>query len=218
MEILATSLACHRGERLVFEDQSFRAAAGRALLVTGPNGAGKSTLLRVLARLLPLEFGALAWRSPAGDLTDPEDWQSNLHFLGHLDAIKPALTVRENLAFWSRILGPGALSGGLPPFKVEDALARLGIGSLLEVPARFLSAGQRRRLALSRLLVSPRPLWLLDEPTSALDDAGTATVAGLIAAHTQAGGMVIASTHLPLGLDQVDRLALRPVLPREAFA
>jgi heme exporter protein A len=202
----AERLACLRGERVVFAELSFRCAAGEALVLTGANGAGKSTLLRLLAGLLaPLE-GSLRWNG-ADALADRAAHARRLRYVSHQDALKPALTARENLAFAAR------LAGG----DVDAALATLGLAALADLPARVLSAGQQRRLALARLALAPAsaavgaaaaPLWLLDEPTVGLDAASVALFGRLLAAHRAAGGMVIATTHLPLPLDAPRELRL----------
>ena len=198
-------MACIRGERPVFSGVSFRLERGGALALVGPNGAGKSSLLRILAGLLKRAGGTLAWE---GDSLD-EDWPAHrgrLHYVGHLDAVKPMLTVAENLDDWARFRGAKRAA--------PDALQALGIESLADVPGRFLSAGQRRRLALARVVATPAPLWLLDEPTVTLDVESAARVATLIAAHRAEGGMVIVATHGEIALDGADRLDLG----RHAFA
>ena len=193
----AAGLAAFRGERLVFRDLDFAIAAGGALTLTGPNGAGKSTLLRVLAGLLRPIAGTLTWNG--GDaLADPPLHAQRVAYVGHLDAVKPVLTVAENLRFAAR------LTGG----DIGAALAALGLGELADLPARMLSAGQRRRLALARLGLSRAPIWLLDEPTVGLDAASIERLAGLIAAHRAGGGLVIAATHLALPLSHAGELRL----------
>lgn len=189
----ADGLAAIRGERLVFADIGFRLEPGAALLLTGPNGAGKSTLLRVLAGLVRAEAGRLCWDG-AEVLVDRAGLAGRLAYVGHQDAIKPGLTVAENLRVW----GIG----------VTPALAAVGLAALAGLPARMLSAGQRRRLALARLALAPRALWLLDEPTLGLDRASVERLATLLVGHRAAGGMVIAATHLPLPLPDARTLAL----------
>lgn len=196
MTLSAQALCCRRGGRLIFEGLGFSVAAGEALLVTGRNGAGKSSLLRMIAGLLRIAGGTL---SLAGG--DPErSIGEQAHYLGHSDAHKPSLTVEENLAFWIAWLG----GTGDP----RDALAALGIEQLAALPAAYLSAGQKRRLSIARLVAVKRPLWLLDEPTSALDAASQAMLLDLMRAHLSGGGMIIAATHLPLGLDGARELRL----------
>lgn len=194
----AQELAGERGGRIVFAAVSFALAPGGALLLTGPNGAGKTSLLRVLAGLGRIAHGALLWDGrPA--LEDRIAHASRLALVGHQDALKPALTVAETLGHEARIIGgdPGA------------ALAALGLDGLADHPVRILSAGQRRRVALARLVLgAARPLWLLDEPTVALDVAGVATLGRVLAAHRARGGMVVASSHLPLPLDDATELRL----------
>jgi heme exporter protein A len=186
--LVGEHLACERGGREVFRDVSFTLDAGRALALVGPNGAGKSSLLRLTAGLVRPVAGTLALEGFDPELSVPEQ----AHYLGHLDALKPALTVAENLDFWIRALG------GTAGLSLEAALDHVALGRLAELPAQYLSAGQRRRLALARLLVVHRPLWLLDEPTTALDVASQARLFELIAAHLAAGGLVMAATHQPL--------------------
>jgi heme exporter protein A len=180
-------LACWRGERAVFAGLSFSLEAGEAVALLGPNGAGKSSLLRVLAGLLPAAEGRILWAGK--DIRqDTPAHAGRLRYLGHLDALKPALSVRENLAFHA------ALSGG----DVDAALGSMALAPLAELPARVLSAGQRRRLAIARLALAPVALWLLDEPTVGLDTASIARFGRLLAAHCGQGGMVLAATHVPL--------------------
>ena len=193
----ARELACWRAERLVFSGISFEVRLGEALLLTGANGAGKSSLLRVLAGLVPLAEGELTWDG-ADALADQPAHARRLRYLGHQDALKPSLTVWENLAFYAR------LHGG----DVGTALASLNLAALAELPARLLSSGQKRRLALARLALAPAPLWLLDEPTVGLDAASVAALGPLLAAHRARGGMVLAATHLPLPLPDARELRL----------
>jgi heme exporter protein A len=203
-----TALACRRGERLVFETLSFSLPPGGALVLTGANGSGKSSLLRVMAGLTPLEQGQLAWDGGAiGD--DPAAHRARLHFIGHADALKPVLTAAETVAFWAGMRG---YADG------EAALERFGLGSLAATPCRLLSAGQRRRLALARLVASPAALWLLDEPLTGLDEDGVADLHDAIAAHREAGGRVALSTHAPLALRQAATLALGEYAARAPFA
>ncbi len=194
--IEAEALAAFRGERLVFRDLSFRLRPGAALTLVGPNGAGKSTLLRLLAGLIRPAAGTLSWDGEEA-LADRVQHAGRLAYLGHQDAVKPGLTAAENLAFFAR--------GG----DVGVALEALGLDALGSLPARMLSAGQRRRLALCRLaLAKDVPLWLLDEPTLGLDDAALGRLGTLLAAHRARGGMVIAATHLALPLDHAETLRL----------
>lgn len=176
-----TGLASRRGERLLFENLDFELGAGEMLLLQGPNGSGKTTLLLVLAGLLRPEIGSCELMGGDGD-------PGELHFLGHDAALSDRLTVAENLQFWS------ALCGGDRPL-LHPTLRAIGLGPIADLEAGLLSTGQRRRLALGRLLCAERPLWLLDEPTNALDSTGEQLVATLIDAHLQRGGLVVAATH-----------------------
>ena len=205
-----TGLACRRGDRLVFRDLDFALAAGDALVLTGANGSGKSSLLRVMAGLTPPLLGALAWDG-AAIADDPTLHHGRLHFIGHQDALKPVLSATETLSFWARIRGSGTDA-------VAAALARFHLEELADWPCRFLSAGQRRRLALARLLASPAPLWLLDEPTTGLDDASIADLGAAIAEHRAGGGMVVLATHLPLPVAAPQTLSLTDFAPRRSAA
>ena len=189
MKLLGQGLTCVRGGREIFAGLALDVASGQALAVTGANGAGKSSLLRMIAGLLPLAGGAIRLEGGAGELTLAEQ----AHYLGHRDALKPSLTVHENLDFWQRFLGEGTAD-------IAGALDAVGIGHAMHLPAAVLSAGQRRRLSIARLIAVARPVWLLDEPTSALDAAGQAMIAGLMTQHLRGGGLILAATHGPLGI------------------
>jgi len=194
----ASGLAAFRGERLVFGDLSFVLPAGGALLLTGPNGSGKSTLLRLLAGLLRPTAGSLLWEG-TDVLADPTMHARRLAYIGDQDAVKPAFTAAENLRFAAR------LSGG----SIAGALAAVGLAELADLPARMLSAGQRRRLALARLALSRAPLWLLDEPGTGLDTASVERLAVMLAAQRAKGGLVVAATHQSLPLPGSVELRLR---------
>src|SRR5262245_54763516 len=186
MQLEASDLACIRGGREVFTGLSFGLDQGEALLVTGPNGAGKSSLLRLIAGLLRPAGGRLEIRDGDPELTLAEQ----AHYVGHLDALKPSLTVAENLAFWAQYLGG---TDHLP-----DALAAVGLDGISELPAAYLSAGQRRRLTLARLIAVRRSLWLLDEPTAALDRSAQERLARLMGDHLAGGGLIVAAAHGPI--------------------
>ena len=197
------SLGVGRGGRLLIENLNFSLKNGRALVVAGPNGAGKSTLLRAFAGLLRPAHGR--WSLAAGD-ADAQEPGALAHYLGHAEASKPALTARENLEFWRAMLAiPGPASLHTP----ESALKALGAPQIVDLPVAYLSAGQRRRVALARLLLAPRPLWILDEPLTALDASGQALLNTLMREHLALGGVLIAATHAPLGVEAL-QLTLGP--------
>ena len=196
-----TDITCVRGERRVFSGLNYTLEDGGALVLVGPNGSGKSSLLRLMAGLLRPYEGQLTWSDEVIH-EDPEAHNAKLHYVGHLDAVKPVLNVIENILFWAE------LRQGRKGFGVEPALEALGISHLGDVPGRYLSAGQKRRVNLSRLLAAPAPLWLLDEPTTALDAQAIKSLADIIAKHRQEGGMVVVSTHTPMDLPDAEILNL----------
>ena len=196
MRLEGSGLACVRGGREVFSGLGFALSGGEALLVTGRNGAGKSSLLRMVAGLIRVTGGQLAITGANPEKNIPEQ----THYLGHQDALKPSLTVAENLGFWMRYLG----GTGTP----QTPLAAVGLAGLADLPAAYLSAGQRRRLSIARLVAVNRPIWLLDEPTSALDREAQDTLKGLMQRHLSGGGLIVAAAHGPIGLDQTRELRL----------
>ncbi len=189
--LVAETLSVFRGDRLVLDRIGFSVPPGGAVLLLGPNGAGKSTLLRAVAGLKRLDGGRLTFDGS-------DDFLGKVAYLGHQDGIKPGLSAAENLRFAARVAGR----------PIEPALAALGLTLLAALPARMLSAGQKRRLALARLSVSGAPLWLLDEPTLGVDTASVAAFGALLAAHREGGGVVLAATHLPLPLPGAVELRL----------
>ncbi len=204
MRLSVEDLACRRSGRRVFAGLSFALGPGEALAVTGRNGAGKSSLLAILAGRLRPDAGRVTV-ADVGEASLPEC----LHAVGHRDGLKAALTAGENLAFAQALLGA-------PRMAPRPALERLGLGHAHDLAVAYLSAGQRRRVALARLLVCHRPLWLLDEPTAALDAASQGLLAGLMAEHRAAGGLVVAATHQALGLEDARALALAAPEPGTA--
>jgi heme exporter protein A len=197
MRLVADSIACSRGGRQVFAGLNFSVESGEALLITGPNGAGKSSLLRVVAGLVRLAGGRLVLDG-AADAPIAEQ----AHYLGHQDAVKPALSVSENLQFWTGYLGGRGSAAA--------ALKTVGLDGLADLPAAYLSAGQKRRLSIARLVAVERPVWLLDEPTSTLDAAAQAELATLMTAHLRGGGLILAATHGSVGIEGARRLRLGP--------
>jgi heme exporter protein A len=195
--LTAEEVAVFRGERLVFHDFSFTVPTGGALVLAGPNGSGKSTLLRLLAGLVRPAAGRVLWDG-ADALSDLAAHGRRVAYLGHQDAVKPGLTVTENIRFAAAVSGRS----------ITAALSAVGLDTLADLPARMLSAGQKRRLALSRLVLSAAPLWLLDEPTLGLDTGSIERFGTLLAAHRANGGMVVAATHVPLPLPNAAGLRL----------
>jgi heme exporter protein A len=195
MRLVANELAVRRGDNRIFSGISFTLSPGEALVVTGANGAGKSTLLKTVAGLI---------HPFAGRVTLEEGGESTLaeqcHYLGHENGLKSTLTVRENLVFWQSFLGPGA--------PTEEALEKAGLGAIADLPAGYLSAGQKRRAAIARLLATSRTVWLVDEPTAGLDSSWQSRFSDLARNHLGGGGIVVAATHQDLGLHGASELAL----------
>ena len=199
-----TGLACVRSNRIVFAGLDFAVSPGGALVLSGPNGSGKSSLLRLMAGIARPAAGNISWQdTPISE--DPEMFFARMHYVGHRDAVKPALTVRENLSFHAA-LRPG-------PTDIDAALDRVDLAALADLPARMLSAGQTRRLTLARILATPAPLWLLDEPTIALDYRAVDRLRGAIDDHRAGGGIIVASTNVPLGIDDATTIDLAAHAP-----
>ena len=199
-------LACRRGEKLIFRGLDFVLPPRGALVLIGPNGSGKSSLLRLMAGLTPCAAGTLAWNGT--DIReDPAAHRSRLHFIGHSDALKLVLSAGESLAFWAKMRGGSDAA-------IEPALTRFGLGHAASLPCRYLSAGQKRRLALARLIAAPAELWLLDEPLTSLDSDAASQLLAAIGEHRAQGGRVVLSTHAPIELgDDATRLSLADFRP-----
>lgn len=204
MGLIAENLAARRGEDLLFVDISFSLEEGGALILTGANGSGKSTLLRVVAGLLRPDSGSVSYTPQGGGEARPAGEAA--HYLGHRNAMKPELTVEENLSFWKDFLGDAGGGAGLC---VGEAAETVGLGGIAHLPFGYLSAGQQRRFAFAKLLVAWRPVWILDEPTAALDAAADRMFASLVSGHLARGGIVLAATHQPLGLEGAKELRMK---------
>lgn len=200
MRLIGERLSCERGGRELFRKVDIRLSRGEGLLIEGPNGSGKTTLIRAIAGLGHFAAGSL--RLEGGD--EEASLGEQAHYVGHADATKPQLTVAENLAFWARFLGGGEMADGLAVFD---------LGEIADLPAQFLSAGQRRKLSLSRLKLVPRPIWLLDEPTASLDRMAQQQLARLMDDHVAEGGILLATTHMELGAEFAQHLSLGGVSP-----
>ena len=212
-DLVAVDLACRRGERLVFAGLSFRLPAGGALVLRGANGSGKTSLLRLLAGLIAPAAGRLTWETPIDD--DPAGHRTRLHYVGHQDGVKPGLTPRETLVFWAALRGCGIRCRAS---MLDAALAAFALEPVADWPCRWLSAGQRRRLALARLSVTPAALWLLDEPFTALDHDNRNRLERAIAAHRAEGGRVVLATHLPIEIGAAVVIELDAFAPRHSAA
>lgn len=204
MALTVEQLACIRGERQLFSDLNFRLVPGEALLLHGPNGSGKSSLLRLLAGFLPPAHGRVLWDGvPVSE--DAEAHLARLQYLGHQDAVKSQLGTGDNLLFWARLYGLDPVGAEAA---VTTALDAAGLQRQRHLQGGYLSAGQKRRLALARLLLKPATLWLLDEPTNALDTSAVAWLGKLLAAHRAKGGMIILASHVDVPLKDARRLDL----------
>lgn len=203
LRLKAENLSAKRGEDLLFRHINFCLNKGEALVLTGRNGSGKSTLLRVVAGFIRPESGRVTFQAQDGESRPARE---ACHYLGHRNGMKAELSVYENLHFWKDFLGDFEGGKGL---SIEEAADVIGLSSITHLPYGYLSAGQQRRFAMARLLVAYRPVWILDEPTAALDAKAEAMFSDLVRAHLEAGGMALAATHQPLGLDNVQHLEMR---------
>lgn len=195
MRLEAENLAGERGGETIFAGLSFALSEGEALVVTGPNGSGKSTLLRIICGLLQPEAGKVELREDGTVLPV----RAACHYLGHQNAMKPALSVRENLSFWQKF-------NGAAQSEIDEALETVDLPGVEHLPFGYLSTGQKRRVSIAKLLVSHRPLWIVDEPTAGLDKSSEARFAEIMRGHMREGGMIVAATHIPLGLEGVSAL------------
>lgn len=205
IQLIVNNLAAMRGTRTVFRNLDLTANAGEAYAIIGPNGAGKTTFLRCIAGLLAPSSGSVTVTGGSGEQSVGE----YCHYIGHLNGIKPALSVIENLEFYSRFLGGG---------DVWAAAGQLALADLEDIPAAYLSAGQKRRLGLARLLCAYRPIWLLDEPAVSLDAASQDILAQIVSDHLRGGGIVLAVTHTPLGWNAANTLDFGRLVAEEAGA
>jgi len=203
MRLIAENLSARRGEDLIFQGVSFALSGGESLVLTGKNGSGKSTLLRVVAGLLRPESGTVTWQAETAD--KGMRVAEACHYLGHRNAMKAELSVHENLTFWQQFFGHSPHGDRL---SVDEAADAVGLSDITHLPFGYLSAGQQRRMAFAKLLVSYRPVWILDEPTAALDVSAERVFTGLIESHLRTGGILIAATHQPLGLESAQELKM----------
>ena len=204
VQLVLDHVSIARGGRRIISDLSLKVSAGQALLLTGANGAGKTTLIRAIAGLLAPLSGRIALEGADGE----RDLAQQCHYVGHVNALKASMTVVENLQFWAAYLGDGGEPADGQASSVQAALERLNLDTLADVPAAYLSAGQKRRVGLARILTAKRPVWLLDEPTVSLDTASVEIVSRMINDHTTAGGLALIATHLPLALTAPQNLRL----------
>jgi heme exporter protein A len=205
IRLIVNQLAAMRGTRIIFQGLDLRVECGHALTVVGPNGAGKTTLLRCIAGFLPATHGTVTLAG--GD--DERGLGEQCHYIGHTNGIKPALTVSANLRFFANFLGG-------EPGGTALAAERLALAELEDIPAAYLSAGQKRRLGRARLICARRPLWLLDEPAVSLEEASQRILAGMVAEHLSGGGIVVAATHTALGWDGAGILDLGAIVSKHA--
>ena len=210
MRLVAENLSAKRGESYIFQGLSFEVAKSTALVVTGANGSGKSTLLRVVAGLLAPDAGQVRISDTTASVMRASE---ACHYLGHRNAMKRELTVRENLIFWQSYMGNFGEGLGI---SIEEATEQVGLAGISHLPFGYLSAGQQRRMAIAKLLVAWRPVWLLDEPTAALDVSADDMFAGLVKAHLSAGGLVVAATHQPIGINDFTELKMTGFADEEA--
>jgi heme exporter protein A len=214
LDLIAEDLACRRGERGVFSGVSFRLPPGGAVVLTGANGSGKTSLLRLLATLLAPAAGRLLWGTAPVE-ADLAGYRARLHYVGHQDGVKPDLTPRETLTFWAMLRN---VEVSRTASSVDEGLAAFALEPVADWPCRWLSAGQRRRLALARLVAGPAPIWLLDEPTSALDHDNQLRLESSIAAHRASSGRVVVASHTPIDIAAATIIMLDDFTPSTGHA
>lgn len=201
MKLIVENLSLSRATQEIISDISFELSAGEALVVTGENGSGKSTTLRGIAGLLPLNGGSIKILDETGKAFEGEV-KEYCHYLGHQNGMKPSLTVRENLDFWQKFCGE-------PDLSIEEALEEVDLVHTIDLPFSYLSAGMKRRVSIARLLVSDRPIWILDEPTAGLDAQSVKMFTRLCKAFCEGSGILIAATHMPLGIQTEKTLEIK---------
>ena len=217
VQLVLDHLSVARGTRTIISDLSLTVAAGQAVLLTGVNGAGKTTLIRAIAGLLAPSGGRIALEGADFEgASDDRELAQHCHYVGHVNALKASLTVAENLAFWADYLADGQGPGKHSRTVLDGVLQQLNLEALADIPTAYLSAGQKRRVGLARILMAKRPIWLLDEPTVSLDTASVEIVARLVNEHVASGGLALIATHLPLALTAPRTLHLKPAREVEA--
>ncbi|MGB7287781.1 MAG: heme ABC exporter ATP-binding protein CcmA [Salaquimonas sp.] len=209
MKFEANTIAVDRGDRRIVQEVSFSLTNGEVLVVTGENGSGKSTLLRALAGLLPLAEGRLHFDFLAEGADDPMMIRENIHYLGHQNAMKPSLSVRENLNFWQDFTTKPQQAVSVEGMSTEEALDFVDLPQTIDLPFGYLSTGMKRRVSIAKLLIREKPIWIVDEPTAGLDANSSEMFSGLARDHCANGGILIAATHLPLGIENAKTLHIK---------
>ena len=213
MKFEATNICVDRGSRRIIEGVNFALSNGEAMMVTGANGSGKSTLLRALSGLLPLADGTLHFDLLDEGADDPKMIREQIHYLGHQNAMKPTLSVRENLSFWQGFTTTGekTTDGESDGMSIEEALDFVELPQTIDLPFGYLSTGMKRRVSIAKLLINEKPIWVVDEPTAGLDAHSSKMFSDLAQDHCSNGGILIAATHLPLGIKGFKSLEVMPI-------